>query len=63
MVAVDSRVIIDIRSKKQEKRIQKALAPSEKDIKSFEFNEKASDIAKRFIEAQKGIARLTSKLK
>lgn len=62
MVAIDSRVIIDIRSEKQEKRIQKALAPSKQDIKSVEFNEKASDIAKRFIEAQKGIARLTSKL-
>ncbi|MBZ5958129.1 hypothetical protein KII95_08800 [Leuconostoc gelidum subsp. aenigmaticum] len=62
MVAVDSRVIIDIRSKKQEERIQKALAPSKRDIGSVEFNETASDIAKRFIEARKGIERLTSKL-
>jgi len=31
-------------------------------MESVDFNKKASDIAKRFIEAQKGIARLTSKL-
>lgn len=62
MVSIDSRVVIDIRSTKQETRIQKTLAPSKHDMESVDFNKKASDIAKRFIEAQKGIARLTSKL-
>ncbi|BAX73090.1 hypothetical protein [Leuconostoc mesenteroides] len=58
MVLRANDVIINISSKTQETKMRKILQPTENDLRSPEFKERVSQVAKGFVSARKGMENL-----
>lgn len=63
MVLVNSEVVLNIHTESQANKLRKILRPTENDINSDEFAQKASKIADSFVQSRKGINNLRKHLK